>query len=539
MKTSKTLFFTIITIFGIMFAIFAVMAESVTTPSFEVSDNPSGGPKLEGTMDLSTTQVDQNESITFSAKVADISGVDSVIVKLVNSNEAIIAQVSLNDAGGYGDVTSGDGIFSRIWNIGTQPNGTYFVDVLMTDNLGNSNMVRISSTLTIVGAPNNSCIENADCIYDNTVCCNEKCVYESCQLNSDCIRCTDNQRDPTTGECLLGTETGTCDTSTCPNSCDYTSITCTVDADCGSGSFDACCNGDCTSHECNSTADCTAQPGGSCNVSVCPNICEYTTDTTPPIITIDDPLDAASDPNQPFTTDTILVKVTATDSESGIDKVEFEVDGSMIGQQTVDQSYSGYPDEYWLTIPFLNGSHQLIATAYDGAGNVDEDTINLEFLLTSNAPVIDLFSTDKLSYASTEGISVTLNAHDDDSNISLVNIYSSKGGGPISQSDVSTPTLNLTTGIGASLVVDWGNAFDRYAVRQDNYKLPFIKIAHAADDQNCVYIDTNYNRYIYAMVADATNPATRSNNVNLVITVTTQSCSISNSSLPPSSGSRD
>jgi len=220
------------------------------------------------------------------------------------------------------------------------------------------------------------------------------------------------------------------------------------------------------------------------------------------------------------------------DSESGIDKVEFEVDQSQPPFiQYFDQSSYGYPNEYWQTITFTNGSHKILVTAYDAVGNAAEMSVNVEFDLSSSGPIIDAFTTDKTSYGEKEDIQVSLNAHDDDSNIDQVQLYSSRGGGPIFEESFAEPTIKMTTAINAGSIVDWGDAFDTYAVRQDSFKLPFIKIADAQiinqgeiGNQNCTYIDKTFDRYIYAMVSDDTNPATQSKSIDLIITVTIENC---------------
>ncbi len=529
MKTSKLLFFLTITMLGVMFAVFAVMAETDQTPSFEVDDaSPTGGPVIVGVLNFSTTEVDQNQDVTFSAEVKDVSGVSSVIVKVINSSGTTVGQVTLNDEGLSGDTTAGDGVYGRTWNIGLKPSGSYNVDVVMTDRLGNVNIQRSSTTLSIIGASSFTCSSNADC-YGDELCCDSSCFINECVVDEDCVICTD--QDPVTGECY-STEGGTCDTSGCYNVCIFTPAPsgCVSNLDCGSEPLDYCdtSTGSCYTAECAVDADCTASAGGTCNTGVIPPSCEYApVDTTAPYLNIIEPLDVSTDPLQPFVSNTLIVKVQAADTESGIDRVEFEVDGSMPPYvQTVDQTYSGYPEQYWMTIDFTNGPHTIIVSAYDTVGNVAEASVNVEFSLTSNAPIITSFSTDKANYISTETVQVSLAAHDDDSNISTVQIFSSKGGGPIYANTYAQPSFTLTAGIGASSIVDWGKAFDTYAVRQDKFKLPFIKVANAEiiGNQNCTTTTTNYNRYIYAMVADATNPATQSSNVPMVISVTATTC---------------
>lgn len=466
MKTSKFLFFLTITLFGVIFAVFTVMADSTSTPSFEVENtSPTGGPSINMDLTLSTTQVDQREEITLQIGVTDVSSVKSVIMKMVNSNDLTVGQTTFNDDGVKGDVKANDGIYSKTWNIGTQVDGSYNIDIIMTDSLGNVNITRYASVLSIIGGDGITCENTLNCVGDE-ICCDQTCVYNECVSNSECVRCTD-----------LDLNTG----------------------------------------KCNKTES------GNCNTSLCPNVCEYSKDAFLPSIDIISPLDSVTDPNQPFTTNTIIMKVQAEDTDSSIDWVEFEIDGSSPSFiQNFDQSLYGYPNEYWQTITLTDGTHTVMATAYDVSGNKNESSIEVEFALTSNGPIIDSMTTDKKDYISDEVIQVSLTAHDDDSDITLVDFYSSLGGGPIAQHDIPTRTLDINMDINASLIAEWGYAFDKYAVRQDSFKLPFIEIAEAATDSNCTGIEQQ--RYIYAMVSDDTNPATLTDKLNLVIMVTGANC---------------
>jgi len=539
MKASKALFFSTITVFGVMFAVFAVMAQS-TTPSFEVS--PTEGPSVDGTIELSATQLDQNEQFSVQASVDDISGVDSVVAKVVNQNGITVAQANMNDSGASGDTTAGDGIYTVSWNMGSKPNGVYYIDLAMRDDLGNSSIVRAASTLTIVGAYDNSCSSSADCEGANESCCEGECAFNSCSTSDDCIRCVNGLVDPNTGNCIAGTEVGVCETNICPNSCDYdgSSGLCVTDADCGSLPTDACCNGDCQTHLCLIDNDCSGMQEV-CDTSVCPHVCVDNPDTTPPTVVITEPLDYTSDPNQPFTNDDIYIKATVTDTESNIDHVDFEVDGA----QTYRQEYPedpAYPNDFAMTISFSDGMHTVIVTGVDTAGNTNEAQVIIEFDLGSTtAPIVDELTTDKSSYTSSESVAVNLVAHDDDSDITSAEIFTSAGGGALKECPSGTctllpaQTLDWDESIGASSIVDLANAYMHFAEQPKKFRIPFIKAADAeiVGNQNCTTTTTNNTRYLYAMVADDTNPPTPYNGSNIVISTTGTSCVPINSIVNP------
>jgi hypothetical protein len=70
--------------------------------------------------------------------------------------------------------------------------------------------------------------------------------------------------------------------------------------------------------------------------------------------------------------DTIMISVTATDAESGLNRVEFDVDGSTLSTDTTA------PYSYELdTTTLSEGSHTITATAYDNAGNQGTDSVTV------------------------------------------------------------------------------------------------------------------------------------------------------------------
>ncbi|MFX0062256.1 MAG: Ig-like domain-containing protein [Candidatus Hermodarchaeota archaeon] len=97
---------------------------------------------------------------------------------------------------------------------------------------------------------------------------------------------------------------------------------------------------------------------------------KYTTgppppDTTPPTVSITNPADGAT------VGGTISVTASASDNV-GVDKVEFYIDGSLQATDTSPPySYS------WDTTSYSDGSHTIMAKAYDTSGNTNTDTITV------------------------------------------------------------------------------------------------------------------------------------------------------------------
>ena len=81
-------------------------------------------------------------------------------------------------------------------------------------------------------------------------------------------------------------------------------------------------------------------------------------DTTPPTVTIDSPANGAT------VSGGISIKVSANDNTS-VSRVDLYVDGNLLGSDTTSP-YSFF----WDTTQAGNGSHNLVAKAIDGAGNI-------------------------------------------------------------------------------------------------------------------------------------------------------------------------
>lgn len=92
-------------------------------------------------------------------------------------------------------------------------------------------------------------------------------------------------------------------------------------------------------------------------------------DTTPPLVKITKPINAIYINNKPIlpvkmpiVVQLITIEVNASDNQSGIDRVEFYIDGVLIGND------SSAPYSYdWNEI--RSGKRTIKVTAYDNAGN--------------------------------------------------------------------------------------------------------------------------------------------------------------------------
>jgi len=84
-----------------------------------------------------------------------------------------------------------------------------------------------------------------------------------------------------------------------------------------------------------------------------------TTDTTPPVVTITAPSNNAT------VSGTITLAATATDSDSAVSFVQFQVDGANVGAKLTSTPYSILLD----TTALSNGSHTLTAVAQDPSAN--------------------------------------------------------------------------------------------------------------------------------------------------------------------------
>lgn len=86
--------------------------------------------------------------------------------------------------------------------------------------------------------------------------------------------------------------------------------------------------------------------------------CADPPDTTPPTVNVSSPSEGSTVNGQ------VSISATASDADSGIQKVEFLVDGAVVGQDTTSPyTYS------WDTTAVADGSHVITARATDGSSN--------------------------------------------------------------------------------------------------------------------------------------------------------------------------
>ena len=164
-----------------------------------------------------------------------------------------------------------------------------------------------------------------------------------------------------------------------------------------------------------------------------------TADTTPPTVAISSPSDGST------TSGAITVDANASDNV-GVSKVELYADGTLMGTDT-SSPYS-FP---LATTALANGSHSLVARAYDAAGNASNSTtVNITVnnsVIDTTAPTVSIASpTD----GSTVSGSITVNANASDNvGVTKVELYVD---GTLTSTDTSSPysfplyTSSLSTG---------------------------------------------------------------------------------------------
>ena len=136
---------------------------------------------------------------------------------------------------------------------------------------------------------------------------------------------------------------------------------------------------------------------------------EVTVDNTKPNISITEPT------NGFIVSGTIVIGASASDTTSGVAKVEFLVDGVLKSTDTSSPySYS------WDTTTTADGSHTLTAKAYDVVGNTDTDVIVTT--VDNTDPAVFITSpADKAMVLGTK--TITANASDITSGVSKVEFY--------------------------------------------------------------------------------------------------------------------
>ncbi|XOU93977.1 MAG: Ig-like domain-containing protein [Candidatus Kerfeldbacteria bacterium] len=559
----------LIVVIGVSLVAYTVSAIS-TTPSFEVTDNPFGGPTIiNASFTVAPVTIGQNEDVEFSVGVEDISGIASVETLIKSSNGTLVDTTILYDNGvAGGDAIEGDGIYGGVWNSGSLASDTYSISVKMQDRLGNFNTDTAVGTVVVdntAGAPT-GCTSNAECGSNaSDKCCNTVCMVDECIDDL---------------ECTSGTN-GVCNTTSCPSVCEYTStsdvtpvISSSLTASGEEGndfhyqivadniptSFNAV--GLPVNLDINTTTGIIsgildAGTSGLSPYSVTISATNAATvptdtqtlvltvaasaDTIPPVVSIISPLDRTIDPNQPFTSDTIIVKALATD-ETNVQQVEYFIDGSPQSTQLYEYDSLNNPGEYWETLVLPNGVSTLTAVAGDGTNFTTSAPVEVELNMPNSAPVINAFmdvDDAGAQYVGDYDNGDTIRFKSDSSDDGLViqvEIYKNGGSGPLAENTPAVPAsdLSIIFGIGASTITYLDEAMEKYAAETSNFKLPFIPVAKAEiiGNQNCTTTTTTRVRQVYAVVYDDADLSTTSGMVDVTINTTSTNCV----NIPPPAG---
>lgn len=99
-------------------------------------------------------------------------------------------------------------------------------------------------------------------------------------------------------------------------------------------------------------------------------------DTTAPTVSLTDPTPAGQPAGYDHIAGTVTLQATATDDSGSLNRVEFLVDGVLAHTDSVGTppTYS-YPG--WDTTTLADGSHTLVARAYDNAGNSADSPVTV------------------------------------------------------------------------------------------------------------------------------------------------------------------
>ncbi|MBI5037757.1 MAG: Ig-like domain-containing protein [Candidatus Kerfeldbacteria bacterium] len=468
-----------------------VQAQSTdTSPSFEVATTSL--PVLTGQgVSLNPSQVDQNETVRISVEAYDVSGLASAVAYVRNSTPGSrpVADVPLFDDGQHGDGTAGDGKFSGTWNVGSNADGIYPVEVQIADRLNNT--ATISNVVTIaigVGA----CASDSQCTTGSR-CCGGVCGTDQCASNS---QCNDNNAG-TSDTCIL---------TSCPSYCSSIPIT-------SCSNNDGFCPASCTSANDNDCAD-----------------------TSAPIIAIGTP---ATDGTTLSTSPTQII-AQASDGQSGIDRVEFYLDSETAPRDTqyFDQP-SGSGTYIWVLnlASVTNGAHTITAKAINGVALTSTATRAVQVSTDSSAPFnVTITSPAQGSiYANTSTINVNIAASDNQS-VTEVRVYSLNGGGPLGQATTSGTSVNQQVSISAgAIAAAYDPLWSIAAAEPAKRPLPFISVAHAATGggQTCTTSTVYTSKWIYAVAYDAAGNNTPSPIVALSISSSVTTCTNSTTDTAP------
>ncbi len=149
--------------------------------------------------------------------------------------------------------------------------------------------------------------------------------------------------------------------------------------------------------------------GNSANSSVSVTV-PAPADTTPPVVSLTSPASGAT------VSGSVAIAATASDTGSGIARVEFRADGVLLGTDTT-APYAGT----WNAAAAAAGSHTILATAYDVAGNSANSSVSVTVPAPADTtpPVVSL--TSPASGATVSGsVAIAATASDTGSGIARV-----------------------------------------------------------------------------------------------------------------------
>ena len=129
-----------------------------------------------------------------------------------------------------------------------------------------------------------------------------------------------------------------------------------------------------------------------------------------------------------------IITVSAEDGESGIDKVEFYINGILTS------THVETPYEFsWSTTTLIDGVYSIEAVAYDKAGNTNSDSISV--IVDNTEPTLSIISPESGTFV---GGSVTLRFYIFDTNLLSVT-YAVNGGAPVDITGEASFTIDTTT----------------------------------------------------------------------------------------------
>ncbi|MDD5040356.1 MAG: Ig-like domain-containing protein [Patescibacteria group bacterium] len=482
MNTYKKLLLAVVLIGGASLVAYIAMAQTDQTavPSFEIAS--SAGPMLgscsnttctdpvscanacdgvwNATVNVSPGSVEKNQVITMTLRATDPSGVQGVQARIKNAGNTQVALIALYDDGAHHDASRLDGIWGEAWNVGNNADGTYTVDILMVDRLGNQSESTGSGQFMIGQGP---CANNFDCDAGQKCCLPPGvCSVDSCATDADCDDGSASTAD-------------VCNTTLCPVSCTHTVIT-----------------------EC-------ADDDGYCPTACVPSNDNNCVDTTPPIVSFTAP---ATDGFE-ITATPYSVKVSATDPETPVQRVEFYYGGILRETQ-----YAPGGDGLWTWIWDLGGvpntapaTTQIQARAYNAPGLTTTASRNVIINIPSSNTAPTATITTPANGAVVSGIVNVGVTATDDTSVTMVRLFRS-GYGMIGENTTSGATVNTTFSWNATATAQAyvESGISQYAMEpaaRAKWRLPFIPVANATIVCSTCTSTTYYSQPLYARAYDA------------------------------------